>query len=147
MTADSGGHGCPYGEHTDVVKGIAAATAVMETVKNEIATICRQFEVHIGLEGHPLMAQRVKQLEDGHARQIVVLDQLTVSNREISASLKTMQTEQQARAEERRLEFERQSQRFEAANKKQLSWIGLAGVLGAALITALSAIVKAMGGH
>lgn len=121
------GNGVVCQQHLDVVKGMTEVTVILRQVRDEIAEICRKFDAHVELEGHPLLSQKVKNLEEGHKIHMALLAQQMENARALTETVHLMQSEQRARVEERNV-------RLDAKTKVLVAGLAFAGVIGGALV-------------
>ena len=140
MTMDPSRH-TVCSEHTDVVKGMTEVTVVLSEVRDTIRDVCRKFEAHTTLEGHPLMAQRVRNLEDAHARHTAILDRLLATTQATAETAKAvgltvaaMQKAQEDRAAENLVS---QTVQLDMKTKILAAVLALCGMLGSAAIALL----------
>ena len=117
----------PCAQHTDVLLGMREVTVVLTQVRDTIADVCLKFEAHTGLEGHPLMAQRMRNLEESHARHTAILEQLAQSTRTTSETVNAVLKAQEETREDRRVGLNMKTQLLVAL-------IALSGTLGASIM-------------
>jgi ferric-dicitrate binding protein FerR (iron transport regulator) len=117
-------------EHVTVMQSMTQVTTILEQVRDSIAEVCRKFDAHTDLEGHPLLALRVRNLEERHERNMRAMDQLEEGLRQTGETVRLMQLEQKSRSEDRRVALDTKTKVLAAG-------LALCGTLGGALIALL----------
>lgn len=120
----------PCSDHIDVVKGMTEVTVILREVRDTISDVCHKFEQHTGLEGHPLMAQRVRNLEESHAKHTVILEHLVETTRTTGEAVTALAKAQETARTEKLAVMDVKTRIFVAL-------LALSGTLGAAIVTLL----------
>jgi len=93
-------------DHKEMMKGWIKVEVILGEVRDTLRQVCQHYDDHIALEGHPLMIQRMKNLEMVQAQQVATLSAIAETTRTNYGTLQAIQKALDEKREDRVLQLD-----------------------------------------